>query len=38
MRTVNGRGIAAKYRFTDLSHGTHPPTRMTTVNPSVVKN
>jgi hypothetical protein len=23
----DGRGIAAKYRFTDLSHGTHPPTR-----------
>jgi hypothetical protein len=23
----DGRGIAAKYRFTDLAHGTHPPTR-----------
>jgi hypothetical protein len=23
----DGRGIAAKYRFTDLMHGTHPPTR-----------
>jgi hypothetical protein len=22
-----GYGIAAKYRFTDLAHGTHPPTR-----------
>jgi hypothetical protein len=24
---ADGRGIAAKYRFTDLAHGTHPPTR-----------
>ena len=24
---VDGRGIAAKYRFTDLAYGTHPPTR-----------
>src|SRR5262245_21530884 len=24
---VDGRGIAAHYRFTDLTHGTHPPTR-----------
>jgi hypothetical protein len=24
---VDGRGIAAHYRFTDLAHGTHPPTR-----------
>src|SRR5260370_41460801 len=24
---ANGYGIAAKYRFTDLPHGTHPPTR-----------
>jgi hypothetical protein len=24
---VDGRGIAAKYRFTDVAHGTHPPTR-----------
>src|SRR5262249_59155460 len=23
----DGRGIFAKYRFTDLAHGTHPPTR-----------
>ena len=23
----DGRGIAAKYRFTDLAYGTHPPTR-----------
>jgi hypothetical protein len=23
----DGCGIAAKYRFTDLAHGTHPPTR-----------
>jgi hypothetical protein len=23
----DGYGIAAKYRFTDLAHGTHPPTR-----------
>jgi hypothetical protein len=23
----DGYGIAAKYRFTDLPHGTHPPTR-----------
>jgi DNA-binding transcriptional MocR family regulator len=23
----DGRGIAAKYRFTDLALGTHPPTR-----------
>ena len=23
----DGFGIAAKYRFTDLAHGTHPPTR-----------
>jgi hypothetical protein len=23
----DGHGIAAKYRFTDLAHGTHPPTR-----------
>jgi DNA-binding transcriptional MocR family regulator len=23
----DGRGIAAKYRFTDLAHGTNPPTR-----------
>jgi hypothetical protein len=23
----DGRGISAKYRFTDLAHGTHPPTR-----------
>ena len=23
----DGRGIAAHYRFTDLAHGTHPPTR-----------
>jgi hypothetical protein len=23
----DGRGIAAKYRFTDLAHGTQPPTR-----------
>jgi hypothetical protein len=23
----DGRGIAAKYRFTDLAHGTHPATR-----------
>jgi hypothetical protein len=23
----NGHGIAAKYRFTDLAYGTHPPTR-----------
>jgi hypothetical protein len=23
----DGRGIAAQYRFTDLAHGTHPPTR-----------
>jgi len=23
----DGRGIATKYRFTDLAHGTHPPTR-----------
>jgi hypothetical protein len=23
---ADGRGIAAKYRFTDLAHGTHPPT------------
>jgi hypothetical protein len=23
----DGRGIAAKYQFTDLAHGTHPPTR-----------
>jgi hypothetical protein len=23
----DGRGIAAKYRFTDLAHGAHPPTR-----------
>src|SRR2546430_15508852 len=22
-----GRGVAAKYRFTDLAHGTHPATR-----------
>jgi len=24
---ADGRGIAARYRFTDLPHGTHPPTR-----------
>jgi hypothetical protein len=24
---ADGRGIAAKYRFTDLAHGTHPATR-----------
>ena len=24
---LDGRGIAAHYRFTDLAHGTHPPTR-----------
>jgi len=24
---VDGRGIAAKYRFTDLAYGTHSPTR-----------
>ena len=24
---ADGRGIAARYRFTDLAHGTHPPTR-----------
>jgi hypothetical protein len=24
---ADGRGIAAKYRFTDVAHGTHPPTR-----------
>jgi hypothetical protein len=24
---VDGRGIAAHYRFTDLAYGTHPPTR-----------
>jgi hypothetical protein len=24
---VDGRGIAAHYRFTDLAHGTHPATR-----------
>jgi len=24
---ADGRGIAAKYRFTDLAYGTHPPTR-----------
>jgi hypothetical protein len=24
---LDGRGIAARYRFTDLAHGTHPPTR-----------
>jgi hypothetical protein len=24
---LNGRGIAPHYRFTDLAHGTHPPTR-----------
>jgi hypothetical protein len=24
---IDGRGIAAKYRFTDLAHGTHPPSR-----------
>ena len=24
---ADGRGIAAKYRFTDLAHGTHPPAR-----------
>jgi hypothetical protein len=24
---ADGRGIAAKYRFTDLAHGTHPSTR-----------
>jgi hypothetical protein len=24
---ADGRGVAAKYRFTDLAHGTHPPTR-----------
>jgi hypothetical protein len=24
---ADGRGIAAKFRFTDLAHGTHPPTR-----------
>jgi hypothetical protein len=24
---VDGRGVAAHYRFTDLAHGTHPPTR-----------
>jgi hypothetical protein len=24
---VDGRGIAPHYRFTDLAHGTHPPTR-----------
>jgi hypothetical protein len=24
---ADGRGIVAKYRFTDLAHGTHPPTR-----------
>jgi hypothetical protein len=24
---ADGCGIAAKYRFTDLAHGTHPPTR-----------
>src|SRR5262249_31355546 len=23
----DGRGIAAKYRFTDLAHGTHPATQ-----------
>jgi hypothetical protein len=23
----DGRGIAASYRFTDLAHGTHPPSR-----------
>jgi hypothetical protein len=23
----DGRGVASHYRFTDLSHGTHPPTR-----------
>jgi hypothetical protein len=23
----DGRGIAAKYRFTDLAHGAHPPSR-----------
>jgi hypothetical protein len=24
---ADGRGIAARYRFTDVPHGTHPPTR-----------
>jgi hypothetical protein len=24
---VDGRGVAAHYRFTDLAHGTHPPSR-----------
>jgi hypothetical protein len=24
---LDGRGIAPHYRFTDLAHGTHPPTR-----------
>ena len=24
---VDGRGIAARYRFTEFPHGTHPPTR-----------
>jgi hypothetical protein len=24
---VDGRGVAPHYRFTDLAHGTHPPTR-----------
>jgi hypothetical protein len=24
---ADGRGIAAHYRFTDVAHGTHPPTR-----------
>jgi hypothetical protein len=24
---VDGRGIAPHWRFTDLAHGTHPPTR-----------
>src|SRR5262245_39569042 len=23
---TNGRGVAARYRFTDLAHGTHPAT------------
>src|SRR5262249_4539333 len=27
LRGTNGRGVAARYRFTEFAYGTHPPTR-----------